>query len=600
MTSLPSHGDHFTFNKFLRPAKRVVALIQRAAEILVHDVEGGDRNNMFLLLRFQFALQSHVMYRLLVFALIAIALGSQSLPLPSAGSEPSPIVIKPAAMKRIATVDERYQSYNIEMAEVTGGSFWKPYPKNESGDPKPAVQSGANVPAGMNPNIYQYRPPIDLSNARRRKLAAALGPAYVRVSGTWANTTYFVDNDAPTPKEPPAGFSAILTRTEWRGVVDFSRAVNANIVSSVAISPGTRTTSGVWMQTQARALYAYTRSIGGAISATEYMNEPTMALMGGAPKWYTAADYGHDVKIFRAFLKSYSPATLLLGPGSVGEGGGVAPPATAGFLSSANLLKSAGPVFDVFSYHYYGAASQRCASMGMPKTTAAAAFSETTLSGTDKVYAFYARLRDTYEPGKAVWITETADAACGGDPWAKTFLDTFRYLDQLGRLAQHGVRVVFHNTLDSSDYGLLDENTLQPRPDYWAALLWHRLMGTTVLSPGVATGDSLNVYAHCLRGVPGGVALLAINLDRSVPHSMVVPEPAIQYTLSAKQLDSASVLLNGHQLQLGLADSLPMLVPVSENRGTVAFGPATITFLAIPTAGNPACGNARKIKQGNT
>jgi len=33
-------------------------------------------------------------------------------------------------------------------------------------------------------------------NARLRKLAAALGPAYVRVSGTWANSVFFQDTDA--------------------------------------------------------------------------------------------------------------------------------------------------------------------------------------------------------------------------------------------------------------------------------------------------------------------------------------------------------------------------------------------------------------------
>src|SRR4030081_2768726 len=49
------------------------------------------------------------------------------------------------------------------------------------------------------------------------------------------------------------------------------------------------------------------------------------------------------------------------------------------------------------------------------------------------------------EPGKRLWLTETADAACGGNPWASTFLDTFRYLDQLGRLARAGVQVVAHN-----------------------------------------------------------------------------------------------------------------------------------------------------------
>jgi hypothetical protein len=33
-------------------------------------------------------------------------------------------------MARTGTVDERFQSYNIEMIEVTGGRFWKPYSAN--------------------------------------------------------------------------------------------------------------------------------------------------------------------------------------------------------------------------------------------------------------------------------------------------------------------------------------------------------------------------------------------------------------------------------------------------------------------------------------
>ena len=34
--------------------------------------------------------------------------------------------IAPSTMPRIGTVDQRFQSYNIEMVEVTGGRFWKP------------------------------------------------------------------------------------------------------------------------------------------------------------------------------------------------------------------------------------------------------------------------------------------------------------------------------------------------------------------------------------------------------------------------------------------------------------------------------------------
>ena len=112
--------------------------------------------------------------------------------------------------------------------------------------------------------------------------------------------------------------------------------------------------------------------------------------------------------------------------------------------------------------------------------------------------------RAGFDPGKPLWLTETAESGCGGNPGASSFLDSFRYLDQLGRLAKRGVQVVAHNTLDASDYPLIDEATLTPRPDYWAALLWRKLMGTKVLDAG-AEGGSLRLYAHCLRGTPGGL-----------------------------------------------------------------------------------------------
>lgn len=106
----------------------------------------------------------------------------------AASSADVPGVVNPATMPVVGTVDTRCQSSNIEMLEVTGGRFWKPY-KDQA-----AAQTPAAV--GTAPDLYQYRPPVDLSQARRRKLDAALGPAYLRVSGTWANTTYFQDGNA--------------------------------------------------------------------------------------------------------------------------------------------------------------------------------------------------------------------------------------------------------------------------------------------------------------------------------------------------------------------------------------------------------------------
>jgi hypothetical protein len=513
---------------------------------------------------------------------------------PAAAAPTESVALKPATMPRIGTIEDRFQSYNVEMLEVTGGKFWKPYeskagPSHQKKQPAAGPAAEGDTPAGMDPNAYAYRPPIDLTNARRRKLAAALGPAYVRVSGTWANTTYLADSDPP-PKAPPKGFGGVLTRPQWKGVVDFARAVDGKIVTSFATGPGTRDADGVWTPAEAGKLLAYTMSVGGEIAAAEFMNEPTFAAMGGAPKGYTAADYGRDFKVFRAFARRTVPDMVILGPGSVGETDGKWGVAygNVAMLKTADLLKASGPGVDAFSYHHYGAGSKRCAGPGMPGTTAEAALSEEWLARTDQTLSFYRKLRDEYEPGKPMWVTEVADAACGGNPWASTVLDTFRYLDQLGRLAREGVQVVMHNTLDASDYGLLDENTLAPRPNYWAALLWRRLMGTTVLDSGVPIQKGLHVYAHGLRGTPGGVALLVINTDRDAARTLSIPTAGRRYTLSASPLQSARVQSNGTELKLGAHDELPDLAGVSVATGDVTFEPATITFLALPDAGNKA------------
>jgi heparanase len=487
-----------------------------------------------------------------------------------AGGASTP-TITPSSLARVGTVDARFQSYNIEMVEVTGGQFWKPY-RPESGVP-PTPRSGSDTPTGMDSNLFRYLPPIDLANARLRKLATALAPAYLRVSGTWANTTYFADSDNPPPA-PPAGFKGILTRQQWRGVVDFSRSVDAPIVTSFAVSSGARDADGVWDPDQARQLLAYTRSIGGRIAAAEFMNEPNLAAIGGVPTGYNAAAYGRDFSIFRNFLKQAASATMILGPGTTSE-----------TPIASDLLAASGPGVDAVSYHYYGTLSERCNGKRAPE----AALSEDWLSRTDGNLAFYRSLRDRFQPGKPIWLTETADAACGGNRWAASFLDTFRYLDQLGRLARAGVQVVMHNTLAASDYGLLDEQTLAPRPNFWGALLWRRLMGTTVLDAGAPIQSGLHVYAHCQRGMPGGVVLLVINTDRDAPHALMLPAASVRYTLDAASLLDGDLRLNGRALALAAGDELPTIAGAPTPATTVMFQQATITFLAIPDAGNKAC-----------
>jgi hypothetical protein len=281
----------------------------------------------------------------------------------------------------------------------------------------------------------------------------------------------------------------------------------------------------------------------------------------------------------------------ILGPGSIGEPGfASALPIGLTMLKTTDLLNAAGTDgLDGFSYHFYGGPSRRCQKLSEPtKDNIDTALTDDWLSRTLRDEEFYSRLRDQYLPGEPLWLTETGEAACGGDPWAPTFIDTFRYLNQLGALARRNVQVVIHNTLASSDYALLDEDNFDPRPNYWAALLWRRLMGTTVLDAGVSQ-PPLYLYAHCLRNHPGGVALLAINADRNNPHSVSLPLTSERYVLASDNLTSTQVSLNGVDLDLDNKGNLPTLTGTPTPSGQFALAPATISFFAVEKANNPVC-----------
>jgi hypothetical protein len=151
------------------------------------------------------------------------------------------------------------------------------------------------------------------------------------------------------------------------------------------------------------------------------------------------------------------------------------------------------------------------------------------------------------------------------------------------------VKVAAHNTLVASDYGLLDAKTLQPKPNYWGALLWRRLMGTTVLESGVPIQEGLHVYAHCLRDTSDGVALLAINNSRTRTTSLILPVAGDRFTLTSQQLKGSHVRLNGQELGLGANDELPAPQGIRIPPGNVELAPESITFLAIAEAKNGSC-----------
>jgi hypothetical protein len=309
-------------------------------------------------------------------------------------------------------------------------------------------------------------------------------------------------------------------------------------------------------------------------------------MAGGVDTNYNGRSFAKDVAAFRAWAKKEVPGMLLVGPGSTAEG--IPGQSFAGvlkqFITTDSLMSPATvPVFDVFSYHYYGAVSKRVMRGGPFSIKPENALKPDWLQRTDAVAEYYTALRDKYSAGKPVWVTETAEASAGGDPFAVTYLDCFRYLYQLGSLAKKGVKVVMHNTLAASEYSLIDQDTHLPKPNYWAALLWAKLMGTKVYGAGKAT-QGVYLFAHSMKRRNSGLTLLILNTNTE-PITIHIPSGGEQYTLTANELSSTTVQLNGQELQLSDDDTLPAIKGQQLNAGNVTLPSASITFITFNNAG---------------
>jgi hypothetical protein len=473
-------------------------------------------------------------------------------------------------LKQVGEVDERYQSFNLEMCEVVGGRFWIPYDELDS-----TKIRGRGFDA-----LKQSIPAINLYEKKLRVLTSALGPTYIRVSGLWANTIYFQDNDKPKLETAPEGYNNVLTRKQWKGVIDFVEAVDGKLTTSFTISDGIRDKDGNWTTAQIKPLINYTKSIGGEIAMAEMFNEPSHASHGGAPKGYDGAWFDRDFAAFKSYMSSAMPETKIAGPGSTGEGG-IMP----GISLTTDQIFEAEPKpnFDIWSYHYYGVLSKRCFGRQTPED----ALTEEWLSKTELGLKYYEEFRDKYQPGIPIWLTETAEASCGGNPLAATYVDCFRYLEQLGRLAKKNVKVVMHNTICASEYGLLEQETYEPKPNYWAALLWNKLMGTKAYEASLPV-EGVDVFVHNLKNSSNGLAVMIVNPKNS-ECSISIPAKAEQYLFTGDELQpetvnellTKTVKLNGKVLELNPDETLPELKGEKIKAGEVQLPPYSIVFLSF-------------------
>lgn len=486
-----------------------------------------------------------------------------------------------------ATVGPRYMSIAVDIDQVVGGEFWNP----DGGPP-------AEVPL----------PPYDFDRPELVRLTSAMlqgRPAYLRLSGTGANKTYYDLSKDPID-EPPPGYERVLTKAQWDGAMRFAERLGMKVWVGINTGPGPRDGDYRWLPGNARAFLRYNVRRGYPLAVVEYGNEPNMFGISGIPSSYTAADYARDSIGFKRLVEDVAPKLKLVGPGTFltpadpdGEKGiGVA----LGPIAADIMPLLPRRFYDAVNYHYYNALSTR---IPIEPHVADDPLDPDWL--TDQVVrsARYMRdLAERYQPGAPLWLGETATAAAGGQiGYSDRFIATFFHLNELGTLGRLGVGVLVRQTLQGSNYGLLDAITGAPDPDYWATLLWERLMGSKQLNvKAPASPSTLKLFGACSPGGPaGGVTLLALNLSSTASESLRLAGSgggrARAFVVTAPDPYGTDVMLNGRLLRASAKGRIRTdLAPKPVRGRSLRLPPTSYAFVREPRAGAPACGTDRSYR----
>ena len=502
--------------------------------------------------------------------------------------------LKADGLQEIRKINPRLMSYNVEMTEVTGGTFWKAYTEGQIAGTEefPKIEGGFANHTAM-AGLMQYYPPIDTTNEKLISLAKELGSVWVRVSGTWATKTYY-DFDGTTGGKAPEGYQSVLTREQWTNIINFVKAIDGKLLVSASNCAGDHTDNGPIDLSQIKKLFALTDELGGSIDAFEFMNEPNMLQVSGAPIGYTFADYVRDQDIANAWVKENYPNCLIVGPCNTGltdEADNASPMATMGAGIGSmmtmgtvhDLMRGHQVPMDVYSYHYYNGISERLAGM-MPKAhwPAEMAHSDMYLAVAPSICKSNTIPRDKYVPGGEMWVTESGDAGGGGDTWASTYLDVLRTLNELGSFCTLTNGVIFHNTLASSDYGFLQHGSFDPRPNYFAALLWTRLMGECCYAAENPRKEGAHVYAHSRKDGQDGYCYLVINNSLTEETTVSLPKDAELYILSGNgNMRNKVMYLGDKPLTLGEGNTLPCLDGEKVCAGEYKLPAGSCSFIVI-------------------
>ena len=445
-----------------------------------------------------------------------------------------------------------------------------------------AIDAGAMVYPDKWPLWEQHMDSANFTKLCRALATTGAGATLLRLGGTPADgiryamtpgaapkgcTVPISTVKTPTPQQPymlgACQFSAIARWAEGTGI---PMVFDLNVLSDRTPGPD----GGRWDPTNALALIAYANKYHPNVVGWELGNEPEGWLRNfgiNVSGRALAADYHRLRTELDEIRAGGGPDQLLIGPEYGIVGCYRSRDGCAGY--AATLAAIGLGVVNMSTVHFYNLGKgDTIAEFELPQV-----LDETRRATETAVNA--TRAAGITAP---VWIGETATASGGGIAGASgTFTAVAMWLDRLGSVGRWGGAGVMRQSLFGGRYALLDPDTFVPRPTYWVALLFKRLVGgsTAVLSVGGddSANRTLRIYARCGVGIGGGsnssVVLFGSNVGGAAETlhfgSGLGSEDRKDFVLTG---ESYTLRLNGEVVVQGTAGEVPATDGADATAGT--------------------------------
>ncbi|PWA60539.1 glycoside hydrolase, family 79 [Artemisia annua] len=464
---------------------------------------------------------------------------------------------------------------------------------------------------------------LDLSNKILLNAIKAFSPLKLRLGGTLQDKVIYqkIGDQEQCPSftkntSVMFGFTnGYLTMSRWDQLNIFFKNSGAKIVFGLnalrgrTIGPDSIAT-GSWDSSNAETLIRYTTNKGYIIHGWELGNELSGSGIGAR---ITAKQYALDTislqNLVQKIYAGFQEKPIVLGPGGFYDANWFNEYVTE---SSSSL--------QVITQHIYNLGP------GVDAHLIEKILDPSYLDGGSQPFRDLQNILKKSGTSTVAWVGEAGGAYNSGHNLvSNSFVFGFWYLDQLGMASTYDTKTYCRQTLVGGNYGLLNTTTFVPNPDYYSALLWHRLMGRHVLSTNFKGTNKIRSYAHCSK-ISAGITLLLINLDglkstnigvtientttiitstqqetkqrKRTKFSKMLRNPKLneatreEYHLTAKggDLHSQIVLLNGNELLVNSSGIIPLLEPIKQNFSCpINVAPFSIVFVHIPNIHVPAC-----------